>query len=179
MRKYFYAAIAVAGILAQAGPSSAVAATLTYDLSGSATFASGTDNVSGSFTYNTATGTLGSVNITVTGPVLSGTYTTPLWSNGTSITAGNLSAGNLSTGGLLRVSFASSLGGASASLSRVGNFFVSSTSVTGSAVDPPNGAPLPSATPLPPTVTLFGTALALFGFILYARQRGSRRAAPA
>jgi hypothetical protein len=164
MQKLFYIAITAASIIASAAPGSAVAAPIDYVLNGATvTYNNGaTDSLTGNFRFDPTTATLSLINITESAPAPGPN----IFDMPTGATASSIMGSSSLDAQLLNIAFQASLGIVSDPLQSVTTMgpsgLFTSVSVTGSAV--PVGV-----TPIPPSVMLFGTALALFALVLYGR----------
>ena len=163
MKLFLYASLTAASIVASAAPGSAVAAPIIYDLSGaSVTYSNGnTDTLTGNFIFDPTTTTLSAINISESGPAPGPN----LFSQPTFASPSGIEGSSALDSQGLDIAFQASLGSVPDNLQSVltdgPSGLFGSIAVTGSA------NPVIPATPIPPAVTLFGSALALFALMFY------------
>jgi hypothetical protein len=165
MNKITLIAFVAAIVAYQATTTSASASSITYELVGvSANFANNTetDVFSGTFTLDLSTFDLSAVSITVSGPVVSGTFTTPLVVSSSLLKPQQI---EFSDGGSNTwiMQFLNIFADASNPLSAVfDSASVLTNGVTGEAVP---------ETPLPAALPLFATGLGALGLLGWRRKR--------
>jgi hypothetical protein len=171
MKKIFHIAIAAAALFAaSSAPGSALAAPVDFILNNAtATFNAGGVPVSltGTFSFDPTSDALSAIDIRTSIPMPNHFDTL------SAAMAASISGTSSLDNQLLKIVFTNPLDSASDPLFSVnssgpeGNF--GSVSVTGTA------DPVGVVTPIPPAVTLFGTALALFALMFYGRRNSRMR----